>query len=153
MDLRESIVKVTHEVFSQMLYMEATPQEPIEPGMTFFDSISGIIGFGGTVKGMLAVHVSEGVAKTITGGFLDMPVDEIDNEVNDAIGELANMLAGSVKHTLSKNLVGIRLSLPSVIMGNQYSVGAPTHGFGIIVPFHIPGGIFYVEFHFVESNS
>ena len=63
MNLQESIVTTTLDVFSGMLFMTATPQEAVEPGMTHLNSISGIIGFGGRAKGMLAVHTPEEVAK------------------------------------------------------------------------------------------
>ena len=152
MNLQESIVTTTLDVFSGMLFMTATPQEAVEPGMTHLNSISGIIGFGGRAKGMLAVHTPEEVAKTITGGFLGVLVEEINDDVNDAIGELANMLAGSVKHSLAENIGGIILSVPSVICGDSYTVNAPLEGYGTIIPFSVPGGLFYVEFHYVETE-
>lgn len=154
MNLQESIVTTTLDVFSGMLFMAATPQEAVEPGMTHLNSISGIIGFGGRAKGMLAVHTPEAVARTITGGFLGVAVEEINEDVNDAIGELANMLAGSVKHSLAeKSINGIILSVPSVICGDSYTVSAPIEGYGTIIPFSVPGGLFYVEFHYVETES
>lgn len=153
MDLNESIVNTTKEVFSDMLGMEVTPEPPAEAGMTHLDSISGIVGFAGRAKGMLAVHTPEKTALAITGGFLGMEVTEINDEVKDAIGELANILAGSAKLTLSENSGEIRLSIPSVICGDSYTVNAPAVGLGLIIPFRIDGGRFYVEFHLVETES
>lgn len=152
MNSRESIVTTTKEVFSGMLFMEVTPQEPVEPGMTHDNSISGIIGFGGRLKGMLAVHTPEEVAKAITAGFLGMPIEEVNEDVNDAIGELANMLAGGVKLALSEINNEISLSIPSVICGDSYTINAPTEGEALLIPFVVPEGRFYVEFHAVETN-
>lgn len=152
MDLNANIIATTLEVFSSMLGMEATPQEPIAAGMTHIDSISGIIGLAGSVKGMLAVHAPEKVALAITGGFLGMPVEEINEDVQDAIGELANMLAGGVKLTLTDNSSEIRLSVPSVIYGDSYNVSAPSNAWAFIIPFTIPEGLFYVEFHLVKEK-
>ncbi len=152
MDLNANIITTTLEVFSSMLGMEATPKEPIPAGMTHIDSISGIIGLAGTVKGMLAVHAPEKVALAITSGFLGIPVEEINEDVQDAIGELANMLAGGVKLTLAENSSEIRLSVPSVIYGDSYNVSAPSNALAFIIPFTIEAGIFFVEFHLIKEK-
>ncbi|NTV15337.1 MAG: chemotaxis protein CheX [Desulfobulbaceae bacterium] len=150
-DLHNNIITTTLDVFSSMLGMAANPLEPIAAGMTHTDSISGIIGLAGSVKGMLAVHAPEKVALAITGGFLGMPVEEINEDVQDAIGELANMLAGGVKLTLAENSSEIKLSVPSVIYGDTYNVSAPSKGLAFVIPFTIDAGHFYVEFHLVEK--
>jgi chemotaxis protein CheX len=131
-----------------MLAMEVAPLEAVYPGMTHRNSISGIIGFGGWAKGMLAVHAPEPVAKAITGGFLGIPVKEVNEDVKDAIGELANMLAGSVKLSLSEQSNEISLSIPSVICGDSYTINAPVNGDALLIPFVLQEGRFYVEFHF-----
>ncbi|NTV14017.1 MAG: chemotaxis protein CheX [Desulfobulbaceae bacterium] len=153
MDLHANIINNTKEVFSSMLGMEVTPQEAIEAGMTHTNSISGIIGLAGSVKGMLAVHAPEKVALSITGGFLGMEVEEINEDVQDAIGELANMLAGGVKLTLTDNSSEIKLSVPSVIYGDTYNVSAPSKAITFIIPFSIDSGLFYVEFHLVKQDT
>lgn len=153
MDLNESIVSTTVEVFSGMLGMYVAPEPPAEPGMTHVNSISGIVGFAGRAKGMLAVHTPEVTALAITGGFLGIDMTEINEEVKDAIGELANMLAGSVKLSLAESSSEIRLSIPSVICGDSYTVNAPTEGQGLIIPFSIAEGKFFVEFHLVEMET
>lgn len=153
MDLNANIITTTLDVFSSMLGMEAAPQEAMSAGMTHTNSISGIIGLGGSIKGMLAVHAPEKAALAITSGFLGMPVEEINEDVQDAIGELANMLAGGVKLTLAENSSEIKLSIPSVIYGDTYTVSAPAHGISFVIPFTIAEGLFYVEFHLVKQDN
>jgi len=152
LNLEESIIATTRDVFSGMLFMEVTPEEPLKPGLTYVNSISGIVGLAGRARGMLAVHTPEEVAKAITGGFLGTTVSEINEEVQDAIGELANMLAGSVKLSLSENSTDIRLAIPSIVSGNSYTVNAPDKGMGLVIPFTMPNGRFYIEFHLVEAE-
>ena len=43
------------------------------------------------------------VAMTITGSFLGMDVEEMNEDVEDAVGELANMLGGDIKSALSES--------------------------------------------------
>jgi chemotaxis protein CheX len=43
----------------------------------------------------------------------------IDDDVRDVMGELANMVAGNLKSLLPK---GVDLSMPSVVVGSDYSL-------------------------------
>jgi len=54
------------------------------------------------------------------GRFLSMdPPELVDDVVRDVLGELANMIGGNLKCVLSP---GIRLSMPSVVDGSDYSL-------------------------------
>jgi chemotaxis protein CheX len=44
---------------------------------------------------------------------------QFDDDVCDALGELANMIGGNLKSVLPR---GVSLSLPSVVQGNSYSL-------------------------------
>ncbi|MHB8123555.1 MAG: chemotaxis protein CheX, partial [Desulfuromonadaceae bacterium] len=59
-----------------------------------------------------------------TSLMLGMEVTEIDDDVNDAMGEIANMLAGSFKQHLSSGGSDIQLSTPSVVNGADYVVSS-----------------------------
>jgi CheY-specific phosphatase CheX len=47
------------------------------------------------------------------------PPETVDDVVRDVLGELANMIGGNLKCTLTP---GIRLSMPSVVDGSNYSL-------------------------------
>lgn len=146
MSLDQHIVEATTEIFSTMLMMEVSPEPPMEvKERVHKNSVSGMIGMAGLYKGMLAIHAPEAVAKTITTNFLGIEVEEIDDDVKDAIGELANMLGGSLKAALSENGKDIKLSIPSAICGEEYSLECNADSQGAVVPFRIPEGTFTVE--------
>ncbi len=109
------------------------------------DSISGVIGLAGTHKGVLAIHMPNKVAMSITGSFLGMDVDEMNEDVEDAIGELANMLGGNVKAILSERGRDINLSLPSTIIGKQYDFQPTREAERIIIPFACAAGQFTID--------
>lgn len=48
------------------------------------------------------------------------PVSELNDDVRDTLGELANMVGGNLKSILP---AGVELSLPSVVWGTNYTVG------------------------------
>ena len=46
---------------------------------------------------MVAVHCPGVTARNITSSFLGVDVEELDEDVKDAIGEITNMVAGNLK--------------------------------------------------------
>jgi chemotaxis protein CheX len=58
--------------------------------------------------------------------MLGMDVTEVDDDVRDALGEIANMIAGSFKLHLTRCGADIRISTPSVVNGSEYAVSAGT---------------------------
>jgi chemotaxis protein CheX len=126
--------------------MEVLPQLPLpEKPVSYCCSVSGMVGMAGLYRGMVAIHASDFVAKTITSNFLGMEVEEVNGDVKDAFGELANMLAGSIKTMLSAGGKDIQLSIPSAICGQEYQIDWPPGSDGIMVPFAIAEGTFLVE--------
>ncbi len=107
MDLTDSIVDATKEIFSTMLMIEVSPEPPVTERIApFQSSVSGMIGIAGAYKGMIVIHAPEEVAINLTSTFLGMDVAKVDDDVRDAMGELANMLGGSIKQVLSPGRQG-----------------------------------------------
>jgi chemotaxis protein CheX len=110
------------------------------------ESITGLIGLAGTFKGVLAIHMPNAVAMGVTSSFLGMDVEEINADVEDAIGELANMLGGNIKTILSENGKDINLSLPSTISGKEYNFQlASDAAERTVIGFDTGSGRFHVE--------
>jgi len=150
--LGQKVVEATTEIFETMIMAEITAKDPLpEQIKEFSHNVSGIIGLAGTHQGMLAIHAPEEVAKGITHDFLGVEVESIDEDVKDAISELANMIAGSVKPALSANGKDIQLSIPSVFHGN-YSVNYYSQADWAMVPFSISSGEFLVEFQLKQTD-
>ncbi|MDX9896768.1 MAG: chemotaxis protein CheX [Desulfofustis sp.] len=121
MDIKNKIIESTQEIFSSMVMMEIAVVDSSDADQgSSRDGISGIIGLAGTHKGVLAIHIPAVVAMAITGSFLGMDVEQINEDVEDAVGELANMLGGNIKTILSQNGRDIELSLPTTISGQNY---------------------------------
>ncbi len=146
MEHAQQIIDATQEIFSSMIMLEVAAGAPYDRGdQVLTDSISGIVGLAGQVKGLLAVHLPNQMSMEVTSAFLGMEVDEVDEDVRDAIGELANMLAGNLKTALDPKGSGIQLSMPSAIHGEEYSIDCLTDAANITVPFTLNGETFLVE--------
>lgn len=146
MDLLENIKEATKEIFETMIMLDITAGDPLAESVTSFKcSVSGVIGLAGTCQGMLAIHTPDSVAKAITSSFLGMDVEEVDDDVTDAIGELANMLAGNIKMVLDAAGKDVTISIPSCIHGDEYSMDCVADAEWVVVPFTIDAGKFLVE--------
>ena len=116
------------EVFSTMVGLEGLLHSPsqIEPVTHFEDCLTAMVGMAGTFSGLVAIHTTRGMALEVTSSMLGMDISEVADDVNDALGEIANMVAGSFKLHLTRKGADIRISTPSVVTGSNYDVVAGT---------------------------
>ena len=145
-EIADQMVASTNEICTGMVMMEiAAIDPPVEPLGQLKNSITGMIGLAGTAKGVLAIHFPNDVAMAVTGSFLGLDVEEINEDVHDAVGEIANMLGGDLKAILSDKGKDIQLSLPSTIGGEEYVFNSKDSGEQLILSFKVPAGVFYLE--------
>lgn len=146
MEFSAKVIESAKEIFSTMVMTEISQDGDLRDDAGPLDnSISGVIGLAGTHKGVLAIHIPDKVAMAITGSFLGMEVEEMNEDVDDAVGELANMLGGNVKSILSEKGRDIDLSLPSTIRGKQYDFQPSKDVDKFVIPFTSALGNFLVE--------
>lgn len=135
-DLASYVINATKEVFSTMVMLTLEDSYPLkEPVTAFHCSVTGMVGLAGTYTGILSIHCPRDFAMRITSNMLGMEVDEVGEDVNDALGEIANMLGGYVKQILSKGGLDINLSIPTVIAGEDYTVNSMSDSDCVIIPF------------------
>ncbi len=136
--LAKYIIDATQEVFSTMVMMDAAGDYPLQEPITRFQcSITGMVGFAGLYSGVISVHCPVELAKKITSAMLGIDCDEVNEDLNDAIGEIANMLGGGVKQVLSKGGLDVKLSIPTVISGEDYTVNSLSDIDCVVIPFRI----------------
>lgn len=143
--LARYVISSTREVFSTMVMMDPSDDLPLsEPINRFKCSITGMVGFAGTYSGVISIHCPVSLALKITSSMLGMECDEVNDDLNDAIGEIANMLGGSVKLVLSKGGLDVKLSIPTVISGEDYTVNSLSDIDCVVIPFNLDGEKFLV---------
>ena len=144
-DLAGYVIHATKEVFNTMVMMEVADSYPLqEPVTRFHCSVTSMVGLAGTYTGILSVHCPQPLAIKVTSNMLGMDVDEMNEDVSDALGEIANMLGGYVKQVLSKGGLDINLSIPTVISGEEYTLNAMADSDCVIIPFIYEGERFLV---------
>jgi chemotaxis protein CheX len=113
--------------------------------------ISGIIGLSGNAIGTVVVSLSREVALKVASTMLMCETTEIDADVVDAVGELANVVAGAAKAELEE--YHMNASLPSVITGRNHVVRFPSNVTPICVPFTTKWGPLSLEVGFAPVRE
>ena len=129
-DLLKGMIRDVQEVFSTMVGKDNLLHLPLmlDPITHFEGCVTAMVAMAGTYNGVVSLHAPQKLALDFASGMLGMDMTELDSDVHDALGEIANMIAGSFKHYLSKGGTDVRLSTPSVIAGKDYSVSAGNPG-------------------------
>jgi chemotaxis protein CheX len=152
-NLDQEIVAATKDVFSTMVMMELENGSPIiGKGGEIQSNISSMLGLGGGVRGILAIHCPADVAKGITGAFLGMDIEGLNDDVKDAICELNNMVAGNLKVFFSGIGIDIKLAIPTSVIGQSYQTSGMFGATRIVVPFVSANGTFWIELKYMLSN-
>ncbi len=153
MNVGQYIIEATTDVFSTMLMVDLGIGEPVEgAGGDISSNITAMLGLGGDIRGMLAVHCPATVALAITSNFLGMDSDELNEDVKDAIGEIANMIAGNLKIAFAGHGMKIELALPTSIVGESFRVAGMLAARRIAVPFDMNGSQFLVELKYIVNS-
>jgi chemotaxis protein CheX len=113
----EEVAEIVSNVWQSIdLDIELIP-EP-NPLSSSHWELTGCIQITGAWRGALTATCGQTLGRNIAAAMLGMSVDEVsDDDVNDALGEVVNMLGGNVKALLPPPC---QLSLPSVTSGRQY---------------------------------
>lgn len=134
-------VTSTMETFAKMLGVEAKPGKiHLKNGSGADYDITGLIGLSGGAKGMVSLSFPKASALRITNKFVGMDHKEIHKDTVDAIGELANIVAGAAKKDLAQ--YNITISLPTVVTGDNHDLAGSKEVRPMFVPFETPFGKF-----------
>ena len=108
--------------------------------------VSGIIGFASQeIVGSVALTFPEITAKKIYSIMMDEEVNGINEDIQDTVGELANIIAGGAKEELSAMGITYHISIPTVVVGKNHSIvhkgGTPV----MVIPFELENHAFFME--------
>ncbi|MDR3581183.1 MAG: chemotaxis protein CheX [Oryzomonas sp.] len=151
--LARLLMRDVKDIFGTMVGLEDLLHLPIQidPVTNFTDCISSMVGLAGNYNGLVSLHMPGNLAIRATRSMLGMDVTEAGDDVNDALGEIANMIAGSFKQHLSKGGMDIHLSTPSVVYGKEYVITLGNNPDQIAVRFATGDDWFMVVVAFGEN--
>ncbi len=144
-------VNSVRNVFSTMVRVKCEVERPIVKGSpTPHYDVSSIIGFSGDVVGSVVVSFQLSAAKKLVAAFAQMEIDEKSPDFADALGELANMIAGAAKKDLG---CSASISTPSVIMGAGHTIARLKDVPCLLIPCKTEVGDFGVEVSIKQVNK
>lgn len=108
----------SREVFEIMLGTKIHPYEA-EADATA-GAFTALVGLAGSLCGVLSIRCDDQSARIMASKMLGMTPEEVDNDSFDALGEIANMIAGNFKGKLSGVGNHCMLSVPTIIVGSDY---------------------------------
>lgn len=111
------------DVFETMLSMKAIPASS-EDLPLFDDRVTGSVAFAGDrINGAVYLHMGTQYAGQVAGAMLGLPAEELgEPEVNDVVGEVANMLTGGLKSWLCDSGAECAVSTPAIIRGSSFVI-------------------------------
>lgn len=141
--LEQEIISLTQYIWGATLNLDAVPHDalvPLAPGQRTLD---GVINITGAWAGAVVLQVPEPVARRAAAVMFELDADLASLEdMQDAVGELANMTGGNVKALLDGQCA---LSLPAVVEGRDYSIRVPGSEPVTRVSFDVDGEPFVVS--------
>jgi chemotaxis protein CheX len=136
-------MNAVRQVFQKMAGVETTVNRPhLKTRASASYDVCGIIGFTGQIVGSVVVSFSDQAAEKLVEAFVGIKLERDSADFADAIGELANMIAGSAKHQMG-TLASI--SVPSVVIGKGYTIANMSNTPCVVIPCGSPYGEFSVE--------
>lgn len=106
-------------------------------------SIVAIIGLSGSVRGCVTMVFPARTAMHLAHKLLGTSINELDQNVMDAMAEMVNVVAGAAKAKLNDDENSpAQLSLPTVILGRDYRIQHPSWSVWLDIPFNSPLGPF-----------
>lgn len=147
---RETIVdalnRATESVFSTMLGLAVQAHPPSgRPEPELLDGVVGLLSFTGNWVGTGILFCEDHFACRVGSAMLLHECKEINADVLDGIGEMANMILGNFKESIQSHTGPLSLSVTTVVYGKNFSTRSPIQAPWTVVPFQIDQDIFQVR--------
>jgi Predicted inhibitor of MCP methylation, homolog of CheC len=115
---KDAVTEIVQSIFSTMIGVDVIAVD--SPASHAGDRITSSVFLEGAWNGAVSLECSRQYACHVAGHFLAVePPLIVDDDVRDVLGELANMIGGNIKSSISSE---VRLSLPSVVDGSDYEL-------------------------------
>lgn len=137
------------EVFSVMLGIDVEPGDAqATPADVDHSGVVAVLGLTGAWGGSGEVACDSALSVEIARRLLMSECSEadgIDEEVLDAVAEVANMIVGNVKTHLEHTLGPMGLSTPAVFFGGEFETRVVGRSVKVLVPFSCKTGSLTVQ--------
>lgn len=139
-------IDATLHVLETIAMTKATPGKPyLKKDKVARGDVSGVIGLTGGAIGTISVSFTEKSILAIVSKMFGETMDELTEDIEDAVGEISNMISGQARAKLEELGMSLKAAIPTVIMGKNHSISHMTQHPIIAVPFDTDNGAFTIE--------
>ena len=146
-------INATVSVMETMCMLPSTPGSPYaKKDNKAMGDVSGILGLAGEQTGSFAVSFSESCILKAVSNMLGEEITSLNKDVEDAVGEITNMISGGARKELAENGFRFEMALPTVVVGKNHSITHMGSGTTVLIPFSTDAGPYAVEIRFIAEN-
>ena len=139
-------INATLNVIETMAFIKPEVGKPYLKNDDFVQGdVSGVIKITGDSNGTVSVTFNKLCILNIVSNMFGEEMKEINNEIEDAVGELTNMISGQARKELEKIGKVFHGTIPSVITGKNHKLIPMTKGHKFAIPFKTDSGGFMME--------
>lgn len=144
-------IESTLKSLEMMAQITATRSDlALKPDLITTYDISSIVSLTGEVEGSIIVSMPNELACKVASNLLMEECTSLDQNVQDAIGEMGNIIVGDARRALVAMGKNVTISLPNIVLGKGHIIsrkGIPC----IAIPFSTEWGPFEVNVGLKET--
>jgi len=155
-DIVAAVRSAAEDVFATMLNMPlrlGTPREETERPPENLAGVVALVGIAGSWTGTGRISCTANLACRLAGALLMSEYTAINEDVLDAVAEVANMIIGNVKTIFEERLGPLGLSVPTVVFGRNYQTRTSGVVNWTVIPFECEDEIMEVRFCLMPSRT
>lgn len=146
--LLNALTEAVSEIAETMLFVEIIAGEVQIQGELQLADISAVVGYSGGLNGGLRLGGAVAVALKVAGALLGEQREAMDPELQDAFGEMANMIAGGVQTRVEGVFGAISMTPPMVVEGRNHQIAGQHSSHCVCRHFEMDGSCFFCEIYF-----
>lgn len=143
----KDFVQAVQAVIGAMASTDATAGEPYpKDSRRAFADITGLIGMASPgTSGMMALSFERPAILGIFTAMLGEQLDDINEDVIDAVGEFTNMVCGDAKRRFADHGFKFEMATPIVVVGQEVYIRDRAARQTTVIPFSTQYGNFVLE--------
>lgn len=118
-------------------------KDPVARGV-----VTGLIHLSGNTSASISVSFSKDGILSIVSNMFGEDINELNDDIKDAVGEISNMISGQATNTIAQLDNSLKATLSSVVMEDKHKVPHLGRFPAIALPFETDNGEFTIEICF-----
>ena len=139
-------IEGTLHILDTTAFVKVKPEDPfLKKNSKNQGDISGVIKIAGDLEGTAAISFSKKSILGIVSAMFGEEMTEINEEINDAVGEISNMVAGHVTTKLAEMDKKVSVKFNAIAQGRDSTIDHGDSEHVLSLPFRTTKGRLLIE--------